>query len=83
MADNIDHLPFAGRAEPPDSRGHSTELVDELGMMAFLIPPTLFGLQIGIPVLFHAGSTLTIVANALRLLAYRDKSLEAPSALTP
>jgi Cd2+/Zn2+-exporting ATPase len=42
-----------------------------LGMVAVLIPATLFGLNLGVAVLFHEGSTLVVVANALRLLAYR------------
>ena len=33
---------------------------------------TLFGLNLGAAVVFHEGSTLLVVANALRLLAYRD-----------
>lgn len=43
-----------------------------LGMVAFLIPATLIGF-VGIDpaVVFHEGSTL--VANALRLLAYRKR----------
>jgi Cd2+/Zn2+-exporting ATPase len=28
----------------------------------------------GVAVLFHEGSTLLVVANALRLLAYRDRT---------
>ena len=44
-----------------------------LGMVAFLIPATLFGLKIGAAVVFHEGSTLLVVANALRLLGYKDK----------
>jgi Cd2+/Zn2+-exporting ATPase len=43
-------------------------------MVAVLIPATLFGLKIGAAVIFHEGSTLLVVANALRLLAYRDKT---------
>jgi Cd2+/Zn2+-exporting ATPase len=40
-------------------------------MVAFLVPATIFGLAgIGVAVLLHEGSTLLVVANALRLLAY-------------
>lgn len=42
-------------------------------MVVLLIPATLFGLQMGIAVLFHEGSTLVVVANALRLLAYDER----------
>ena len=41
-------------------------------MVALLIPATLFGLRIGAAVALHEGSTLIVVANALRLLGYRD-----------
>jgi Cd2+/Zn2+-exporting ATPase len=41
-------------------------------MVAILIPATIFGLKMGVAVLFHEGSTLLVVANALRLLAYRE-----------
>lgn len=43
-----------------------------LGMVAMLVPATLFGLQLGAAVVFHEGSTLLVVADALWLLAYRD-----------
>ena len=45
---------------------------DSLGMVVLLIPATIFGMKMGVAVLFHEGSTLLVVANALRLLAYRD-----------
>ena len=35
----------------------------------------IFGLGIGAAVAAHEGSTLVVVANALRLLAYRDRSM--------
>ena len=42
-------------------------------MVAILIPLTLFGVaQIGAAVIAHEGSTLVVVANALRLLAYKN-----------
>ncbi len=45
-----------------------------LGMVAVLIPAPVFGFNLGVAVLFHKGSTLIVVANALRLLAYRQSS---------
>ncbi|MGX0940193.1 cation transport ATPase, partial [Cupriavidus metallidurans] len=45
-----------------------------LGVVAFLLPATILGLGIGPAVAMHEGSTLIVVFNALRLLAYRDKS---------
>ena len=41
-------------------------------MVAFLIPATLLGLDIGPAVALHEGSTVVVVFNALRLLAFRD-----------
>ena len=43
-----------------------------LGVVAVLIPATLFGLGIGPAVVMHEGSTLVVVVNALRLLGYND-----------
>ena len=39
-------------------------------MVALLVPATVFGLRMGVAVMFHEGSTLLVVFNALRLLAY-------------
>ena len=48
-----------------------------LGVVALLIPATLFGLGIGPAVLVHEGSTLVVVANALRLLAFKDNRVKS------
>jgi len=46
-----------------------------LGVVALLIPATLFSWAgIGVAVLIHEGSTLVVVINALRLLAYKEES---------
>jgi Cd2+/Zn2+-exporting ATPase len=45
-----------------------------------LVPATILGLNIGTAVLFHEGSTLLVVINALRLLAFEDN---ATSGATP
>ncbi|WP_293676200.1 heavy metal translocating P-type ATPase [uncultured Phenylobacterium sp.] len=74
MADDLRHLPFAVGLSRQTSRIIKQNLWASLGMVAFLIPATLFGLKIGAAVVFHEGSTLLVVANALRLLAYREKS---------
>lgn len=74
MADNLDHLPFAVGLSRQTSRIIKQNLWFSLGMVALLIPATIFGLRMGIAVLFHEGSTLLVVGNALRLLAYRQKS---------
>lgn len=48
-------------------------LIVSLGVVAFLVPATILGLGIGPAVALHEGSTLLVVFNALRLLAYRDR----------
>ena len=78
MADDLSHLPFAVGLSRTTSRIIKQNLWVSLGMVAFLIPATLFGLQIGAAVVFHEGSTLLVVVNALRLLAYKD-SQPAPA----
>ena len=71
MGDRLDALPFAVGLSRAARRVVRQNLFVSLGMVAVLIPATLFGLNLGLAVLFHEGSTLVVVANALRLLAYR------------
>lgn len=73
MADDLSHLPFAVGLSRRTSSVIKQNLWVSLGVVAFLIPATLFGLKIGAAVLFHEGSTVLVVANALRLLAYKDR----------
>ena len=74
MGDNLEHLPFVVGLSRQTRRIIRQNLWASLGMVALLIPATIFGMRMGIAVLFHEGSTLLVVANALRLLAYRDPS---------
>ena len=74
MADDLNHLPFVVGLSRQTRSIIRQNLWMSLGMVAFLIPATLFGLQIGFAVLLHEGSTLVVVMNALRLLAYRDSA---------
>jgi len=73
MADNLDHLPFAIGLSRKTSRIIKQNLWFSLGMVGVLIPSTVFGMNMGVAVLFHKGSTLLVVFNALRLLAYREE----------
>ena len=73
MADDLNHLPFAVGLSRQTSRIIRQNLWFSLGMVALLVPATVFGLNIGIAVVFHEGSTLLVVFNALRLLGYQDK----------
>lgn len=74
MADDLAHLPFAIGLSRQTRRIIRQNLVVSLGVVAVLVPATIFGLGIGLAVAAHEGSTLVVVANALRLLAYRDRS---------
>jgi Cd2+/Zn2+-exporting ATPase len=74
MSDDIGRLPFAVGLSRASSRIIRQNLFMSLGVVAVLIPATLFDLLgIGAAVVVHEGSTLVVVANALRLLAYRDR----------
>lgn len=70
MADDLAQLPFAVGLSRSTSRVIKQNLWVSLGVVAVLIPATIFGLNIGTAVLFHEGSTLLVVINALRLLAF-------------
>lgn len=72
MADDLSKLPFAVGLSRATSRIIVQNLWLSLGMVAVLIPATLFGLNMGAAVVLHEGSTLLVVLNALRLLAYRE-----------
>ncbi|MEC4903371.1 heavy metal translocating P-type ATPase [Mycobacteroides chelonae] len=73
MADDLRALPFAVNISRRSNRVIAQNLWASLGIVAILIPATIFGLGIGPAVLIHEGSTLIVVANALRLLALRDR----------
>ncbi len=74
MADDLTQLPFAVGLSRSTSRIIKQNLWASLGVVAVLIPATLFGLNIGTAVLFHEGSTVLVVINALRLLAYQERA---------
>jgi len=72
MADNLNHLPFVVALSRQTRRIIRQNLWASLGMVAILVPATILGMRMGVAVLFHEGSTLLVVANALRLLAFRN-----------
>ncbi len=74
MADDLETLPFAVGLSRKTTAIIRQNLWVSLGIVAFLIPATLFGLGIGPAVLIHEGSTLIVVSNALRLLGYRESN---------
>jgi len=72
MSDKLENLPFAIGLSRMSRRIIKQNLWVSLGMVALLIPLTISGVAtIGPAVLMHEGSTLLVVFNALRLLAYR------------
>jgi Cd2+/Zn2+-exporting ATPase len=71
MGDDLGALPFAVGLSRAARRIIRQNLWASLGMVAFLVPATILGFAgIGAAVALHEGSTLLVVANALRLLAY-------------
>lgn len=74
MADDLNHLPFAVGLSRATSRIIRQNLWLSLGIVAVLVPSTLFGLSIGAAVVVHEGSTVVVVFNALRLLAFGDST---------
>jgi len=71
MADKLDNLPFAIGLSRQSRRIIKQNLWISLGMVAVLIPLTIFDIAtIGPAVIGHEGSTLLVVFNGLRLLAY-------------
>jgi len=70
LGDDLAQLPFAVGLSRQTSRIIRQNLWVSLGVVAVLLPATLLGLNMGTAVLFHEGSTLLVVVNALRLLRY-------------
>jgi len=74
MADKLEILPFAIALSRKAQQIVKQNLWISLGVVALLLPATIFGwANIGIAVVFHEGSTIVVVLNALRLLAFKDK----------
>ena len=72
MADKLETLPFAIGLSRKAKAIIKQNLWVSLGIVALLIPATILGwANIGIAVVIHEGSTLLVVGNALRLLAYK------------
>lgn len=73
MADDLRHLPFAVGLSRHTRAVIRQNVFVSLGIVAVLVPATIMGLGIGAAVAVHEGSTLLVVFNALRLLAYRGR----------
>lgn len=75
MGDKLNLLPFAIGLSRKAKGIIKQNLVISLGMVALLIPLTIMGIAtIGPAVMAHEGSTLLVVFNALRLLAYKTQN---------
>ncbi len=71
MSDELSKLPFAVGLSRAARAVIRQNLFIALGAVALLIPATVFGWAgLGLAVLIHEGSTIVVVLNALRLLAY-------------
>ena len=74
MSDKIEMLPFVIGLSRKSKQIIKQNIWISLGVVALLVPITILGLtNIGLAVLFHEGSTIVVVFNALRLLAYKEK----------
>jgi Cd2+/Zn2+-exporting ATPase len=72
MADDLNQLPFAVGLSRASRAIIRQNLVIALGVIALLILTSVFGIvQLSGAVILHEGSTIVVVLNALRLLAYR------------
>lgn len=72
MGDDLGRLPFAVGLSRQARRVIRQNLFVALGVIALLMVASITGVVgIGPAVIVHEGSTLVVIANALRLLAYR------------
>lgn len=72
LADKISVLPFAIGLSRKSRAIIQQNLWISLGMVVLLVPATILGLSMGWAVIGHEGSTVIVVFNALRLLAYKS-----------
>ena len=72
MADDLRKLPFAVGLSRKSRAIIRQNVYVSLGIVAILVPATIFGLGIGPAVIVHEGSTLLVVFNALRLLGHQE-----------
>jgi Cd2+/Zn2+-exporting ATPase len=75
MGDDLGKLSFAIGLSRASQRIIRQNLVIALGVIAMLVIASLFGaIPLSVAVVLHEGSTLVVVLNALRLLAWRERS---------
>jgi Cd2+/Zn2+-exporting ATPase len=75
MGDDLGKLPFAVGLSRASRQIIQQNLVISLGVIVLLIFTSVLGIvQLGFAVVLHEGSTLVVVGNALRLLAYHKEA---------
>lgn len=72
MADDLTRLPFAVALSRQTASTIRQNVWISLGMVSLLVPLTILGLPMALAVVLHEGSTIVVVLNALRLLAFPD-----------
>lgn len=74
MSDKIENLPFVIGLSRASKRIIKQNIFISMGVVCILVPATILDLtNIGLAVIFHEGSTLVVVLNALRLLRFRKE----------
>jgi Cd2+/Zn2+-exporting ATPase len=72
MGNDLSHLPFAVGLGRKTRQIIVQNLVIAVGVIALLVVAALTGwVGMGIAIIFHEGSTIVVILNALRLLGYR------------
>ncbi|MCA0453835.1 MAG: cadmium-translocating P-type ATPase [Chloroflexi bacterium] len=75
MGDDLGRLPFAVGLSRASRQIIQQNLAISMGVIGLLVLTSVLGIvQLGFAVVLHEGSTLVVVANALRLLAYKEKA---------
>ncbi len=78
MGDDLSRLPFAIALSRMSRRVIRQNVFIALGVIAILVVSSVTGwLGIGITVVIHEGSTLVVIANALRLLTFQGPTAES------
>lgn len=70
MSDDLGRVPFLIKLSRASSNIIRQNLIASLVIVAFLIPASLLGMEMGPVVFIHEGSSLLVVFNALRLLRF-------------
>lgn len=73
MSDKLSNLPFAIGLSKKARQIIRQNIIISLGMVIILVPLTILGIaSMGPAVIGHEGSTVLVVFNALRLMAYKN-----------